>query len=281
MKTIIKMTSVVLSVTLLLGATVMADDKVDIGSSAVVKDLSNFVSSMKYEPRERINNVTFKYNGRVLSSIKDYTITYENNRNPGTAKVTYTGVGDFTGTYVKTFKIVKMPISEINTKAKYNDQNKLTVSANNGSSDLVYGKDFRCVVSVNVYGKTTVKFYGMGKLYNGYIKKTISESKYPFKPAVSYLKNVKITKTKNKKGKKIYLKWKKIKNISGYQIQYNKKTAFSSAKKVTLDNKTTKYTIKKLKKKKTYYLRMRSYLVYNNKTYYGDWSKAVKVKIKK
>ena len=57
----------------------------------------------------------------------------------------------------------------------------------------------------------------------------------------------------------------------------NKK--FKSAKKVTT-TKTT-YTIKKLKKGKTYYIRIRPYTKSGGKTVYGTYSKIVKKKVTK
>lgn len=86
-------------------------------------------------------------------------------------------------------------------------------------------------------------------------------------------------KCKNKKGKKISLSWKKIKDAKGYQIQYadNKKWK----KKKSKWTKKTKYTIKKLKKKKTYYIRVRAYKLDGSKKMYGSWSKVKKVKVKK
>ena len=41
-----------------------------------------------------------------------------------------------------------------------------------------------------------------------------------------------------------------------------------------------KYTIKKLKAKKTYYVRIRSYKTVNGKKYYSSWSGPVKKKTK-
>ena len=46
----------------------------------------------------------------------------------------------------------------------------------------------------------------------------------------------------------------------------------------------TKITLKKLKKKKTYYIRIRTFKTTGSKykeiTYYSDWSKAIKKKTK-
>ena len=69
---------------------------------------------------------------------------------------------------------------------------------------------------------------------------------------------------------------------SGYEIQYSLKKDMKSAKTKNVSKaKTTKLTVKKLKAKKTYYVRIRSYIKSGSKKYYSDWSKVVKVKTKK
>ena len=92
-----------------------------------------------------------------------------------------------------------------------------------------------------------------------------------------------IKSAKNAKGKKIVVKWKKNTAGNGYQIQYStsKKFAKGNKTKTISKNKTTSYTIKKLKKKKTYYVRIRTYKKVSGKTYYSEWSSVKKVKIKK
>ena len=279
----LKLISLILVFILAFSAVTFADEPIDIASDAIRRDTSNFIKSMYYEPRERINNISFfnDKEGYKLSSIKDYNVEYANNELPGTATVTYTGVGKYTGKYVATFSILKMPIANITTKAKFNDKKALELTANNGSEDLVYGKDFYCTPYTDVDGKVTVKFFGIGSKYTGTCTKTIKAKNNPNPSARSYLKDVVITKAKNIKGKKVELKWKKIKKIAGYQLRYSKKKSFASAKKVTLAQKVKKYKTKKLKKKKTYYFKMRSYIIYNGKKYYGDWTNTIKIKIKK
>ncbi|MBR2191301.1 MAG: fibronectin type III domain-containing protein, partial [Eubacterium sp.] len=87
-------------------------------------------------------------------------------------------------------------------------------------------------------------------------------------------------KVKAKK-KSLKLTWKKVSNITGYKLQIAKKKSFKKAKTYTV-KKTTK-TIKKLKRKKTYYLRIRTYKLVkssNKEIYtYSDWSKVVKKKV--
>lgn len=277
----IKILSLALVFTFVFSTVAFADEPIDIGSDVIRKDMTNFVKTMYYEPRERINNIGF-YNGDYrLSSIKDYTVEYKNNQLPGTATITYTGLGDYTGTYSATFTITKMPIANITTKASFNDKKVLMVSANNGSEDLVYNTDYYVTHVTDVDGNVTVKFYGKGARYTGTCTKTIKAKNNPNPSARSYLKDVVVTKAKNIKGKKVELKWKKLKKITGYQLRYSKKKSFKGQKKITLSQKVKKYRTKKLKKKKTYYFKMRSYIIYNGKKYYGDWTNTIRIKIKK
>ena len=90
---------------------------------------------------------------------------------------------------------------------------------------------------------------------------------------------VKLTSAKNGKGKKLIAKWKKVTGAKGYQLQYAMNKKFK--KKKSVQTKKTKYTIKKLKKKKTYYIRVRAYKMNGKKKVYGKWSTVKKVKIKK
>lgn len=88
--------------------------------------------------------------------------------------------------------------------------------------------------------------------------------------------NPKPTKlTSLKKGlKKMKLKWKKISSqASGYQIRYSTKSSMSGAKTVTVKKyKTSSKTISRLKKKKKYYVQIRTYKTVGKEKYYSDWS---------
>lgn len=83
---------------------------------------------------------------------------------------------------------------------------------------------------------------------------------------------VKISSAKNLKGKKIAIKWKKVKKATKYQVK-----AVLGKKVITKTTTKASCTIKKLKKKKTYKIYVRAY----NKAGYGKWSKAKKVTVKK
>lgn len=92
---------------------------------------------------------------------------------------------------------------------------------------------------------------------------------------------VNLTSVKNNKAGQVQVKYKKVSGVKGYEISYSKEAKFKKQviKKTT---KQTSYTVKKLKKKKTYYVRIRAYSVDSTgKKVYGKYSVVKKVKIAK
>lgn len=89
-------------------------------------------------------------------------------------------------------------------------------------------------------------------------------------------------KVKNKKKQKVIVSWNWKVNMSGFQIQYALNQKFTKKKKSKMVGKwTSQKTITKLKKGKTYYLRVRAYKKSSGKKIYGKWSKIKKIKIRK
>lgn len=77
------------------------------------------------------------------------------------------------------------------------------------------------------------------------------------------------------------VKFDKHAQADGYEIQYSLKSSMASAK--TLKKKgysTVKYKVSKLKAKKKYYVRVRSYRTIDGKKYYGKWSAKKSIKTK-
>ena len=74
--------------------------------------------------------------------------------------------------------------------------------------------------------------------------------------------------------------WKKLKGISGYQIQYGKKKNLKNSKKVTVKKSKNTWTKKKLKSGKQFYVRIRAYKVVSGKKKYGKWTGKKKIKIR-
>lgn len=91
---------------------------------------------------------------------------------------------------------------------------------------------------------------------------------------------VSIQSAKNKKGRKVVVTWKKADGAKFYQIQYALDKKFKKKCKKTSPKKTS-VTLKKLQKKKTYFIRVRACKIVNGSKVYGKWSGSSKVKIKK
>ena len=142
---------------------------------------------------------------------------------------------------------------------------------------LTSGKDYVLSYENNVsVGKANVVITGIGK-YIGAKRATFKVS-----PKGTSLSKVAAGK------KKMTVKWKKqtkrmsISNITGYQIQYSTGKNFRKGTK-TVSVKGAKKgsrTVKKLKSRKTYYVRIRTYRKAGKAMYYSPWSKKKAVRVK-
>lgn len=91
---------------------------------------------------------------------------------------------------------------------------------------------------------------------------------------------VKLTSAVNNKAKKISVKYKKVKNVAGYEVAYATNKKFKKASSVVTGK--TKATVGKLKKGKTYYVRVCAYnLDSTGQKIRGKWSSAKRVSVKK
>ena len=116
--------------------------------------------------------------------------------------------------------------------------------------------------------KVTIKMIGK---YSG--TKTLTFKINPAKTTVSKL-------TAGKKSITVAIA-KKSTQVTGYQIQYSTSKSFSKATTKTISSyKTTKYTLKSLSAKKTYYVRVRTYKTVGKTKYYSGWSTYKYVKTK-
>lgn len=78
-----------------------------ITEASITDDMIANIPSVTYNTRAHTPDVTVTFEGSTLEAGKDYDVAYTNNINAGTATVTVTGKGNFTGTASKTFTINK------------------------------------------------------------------------------------------------------------------------------------------------------------------------------
>ena len=100
--------------------------------------------------------------------------------------------------------------------------------------------------------------------------------KKKYTPSKTSIKSIKKLK-KNQ----VKLTWKKVKNATGYEVYQSmkKNSGYKKVKTIT-KNKTVTYKAGKLKKKKTYYFKIRTYRKAGGTTYYGNYSNVKKMKVK-
>ena len=246
---------------------------------------------------------TITYANRQLTNGVDFTITYSNNNVPGTAKATITGIGNFKGSKDLTFKIVgDISKATVTGLSPITETGKAITVANfpafkvNLGKDLVANTDYTLAYANNTLpGIATITITGKGN-YTGKLTVNFTINKKSSAPSGATTVNGDYVNQKYKKanisslkkGKKsISVKWKKVKSVKGYQIEYStsKKFTKKTSKKVLVSKqKKTSTAIKNLKAKKTYYVRIRTYknVKFNGKTVkvYSSWSKSKSVKTK-
>ena len=127
--------------------------------------------------------------------------------------------------------------------------------------------------------------YASGRKNVGTYKVTIKgKGNYSFTKTLTFKINpAKTTVSKLTAGKKSITVaiTKKSTQVTGYQIQYSTSKTFSKATTKTISSyKTTKYTLKSLSAKKTYYVRVRTYKTVGKTKYYSGWSTYKYVKTK-
>ena len=252
-------------------AEIPALSRISISKASVTLSTSTYA----YDGKAKKPGVTVKLNGKTLKNGTDYTVSYSNNTKVGTAKVTITGKGNYTGSVSKTYSIKnnfkKATVSGISTKAFTGKNITQSITVKYNGKTLKNGTDYTVSYSSNKnIGTATVKIAGKGS-YTGTITKT-----FKINPAKQEIQKL------TAKSKAFFVDWEQKGSATGYEIQYATNSKFTSAKKVTItNNKTDTKTISKLSGKKKYYVRVRSYTTVKGTKYYGAWSASKSVTTKK
>ena len=252
-------------------AEIPALSRISISKASVTLSTSTYA----YDGKAKTPSVTVKVGEKTLKKDTDYTVSYSNNTKVGTAKVTITGKGNYTGSVSKTYSIKnnfkKATVSGISNKSYTGKNITQSITVKYNGKTLKNGTDYTVSYSSNKnIGTATVKIAGKGS-YTGTVTKT-----FKINPAKQEIQKL------TAKSKAFFVDWAQKGSATGYEIQYATNSKFTSAKKVTItSNKTDKTTISKLSGKKKYYVRVRSYTTVKGTKYYGAWSASKSVTTKK
>lgn len=205
---------------------------------------------------------------------------------PGTAVITVTASATEVckaTTKKITVKVAKMSqtISAKTSFAKNYGDKSFAIGAKAKSTVTYASSNARVAAVSKTTGKVTIKGCGTATITvtaaeNGTYSKATKKITITVKP-----KKLSKPSASSKAKKSIRVTWKKDSTVTGYQVQYSLKKSFSGAKTVKVTKaKTVTTTIKGLKSKKTYYVRVRSYKTEGKKTLTGAWSSYSSVKCK-
>ena len=257
-------------------------------------------------PRFTVKN---KATGAVIDP-KYYNAVYRENVKAGTGYVFVTFKDDYKGTCSASFKIY-LPATTATTVENVGDGIKLTWKAVDGAAGyVIYRRAWSSTTDgwtdfvrwnnttalnwtdTNVYAGTRYQ-YGVkayfarrtdpvtGAQIGGNVGDNYNLGEVgPLKTTVRITTRTLSSVTAG--SKQMTVKWSGSSVFTGYQIQYATDSAFTkNAVAIKITNpKTVSTVIKSLTKGTTYYVRIRSYHVFNGMTYFGGWSNVKSCKVK-
>lgn len=235
--------------------------------SALTATLSQ--TSYTYSGKANKPAVTVKDGAKTLTAGTDYTVSYLNNVNAGTAAVRITGKGNYTGTKNLNFTIsgksaAGLTASLSTTSYTYSgNARKPTVTVKDGTKTLKKGTDYTVSYHNNTNaGKATAKITGKGNyagtkslsftikkrsVSSSLLKVTLSSTSYNYtgkerKPGVKIEFNYKTLV----KGKDYVLKYSNCTNPGKATVTITGKGNFTGTKKINYTIKPAKVNVKNL-----------------------------------
>ena len=194
--------------------------------------------------------VTVKHGGMKLVSGTDYTVTYSNNVNAGTATVKVEGKGNYKGTVTKKFTIAKaaQPVKVTVGAAKLSVGKTTTVSVAGAKGTISFKSSDTTIATVTPAGKVTAK-------KGGTVRITATSAATAQYNAASGTVTIKVVPgwvtslTAANQAAGIKLTWNKAAGADGYKIYRN-----STLIKTITNGSTVTYTDTKANTNMTKYI---------------------------
>lgn len=223
------------------------------------------LSEQGYTGKQVKPDLTVRVAGRTLQKDRDYTLTFANNINIGTATVTIKGKGNYKGSATKTFEIKRQTLDKATVTVSDvtytgNDRMpKVKVSLN--GKTLKAATDYTVRYSNNVaIGTASVTVTGTG-IYAGHQTKTFLI--LPTKARFVSVQN---------SGAAIQVDWQLPGDDYYCELQCASDRAFNSLVfNLTVPNKTTRYRVENRSLSNTY-VRIRTVKYVNGRAYNSAWT---------
>ncbi len=233
--------------------------------------------------------ITVTDGNKVLTSGVDYTVTYTNNTEPGTASILIQGMSNnYSGTKVVTFKIGAVAVKGLKaTKVKYNSL-KLKWTKQ-GYADGYQICDAQSKVVKNVTkNSVTLKKLATGKTYRykvrSYIRNADGTRSYgAFSSVVSATTKLKTPEVEivSKKTGQARITWSKVSGANGYEIYYKKSSGETYRKVKTVNNANVRLCrVRGMKSGDKAYFRVRAFKKTGSKKVYSSMNKLKVITVK-
>lgn len=239
----------------------------NISNTATGMEITGYASSYTYTGNAITPDVIVTMNGRMLNRGTDYVVNYSNNTNVGTATMTVTGIGSFSGTKTINYVIEAKNIENCITTAVSNYQYtgntytpSVTLTDSSTGKTLAAGTDYTITYSNNTNpGTASITVTALSRNYTG--SKVIS-----FKITSAAVSGLRVSRIKNNSMK---LSWSDQDYADGYQI-------CNANNRVIGTTSNNSYTVKRLTSCTTYRYKVRSYVENaDGSVSYGNFSTAV------
>ena len=193
------------------------------------------LSAKTYTGKALTQTPVVTLDGNTLTKDTDYTVSYANNTNVGTATVTITGKGNYTGTVSKTFKINGIPVSNATVSGISNKTYTGSALTQNptvkvGDQTLTKDTDYTVSYANNTkVGTATVKITGKGN-YTGTVSKTFKINGIPVSNAtVSGISNKTYTGSALTQNPTVKVGDKTLTKNTDYTVSYQNNTNVGTA----------------------------------------------------
>ncbi len=228
-----------------------------------------------YDGTKTTQSLKLIYEGKELVENVDYTLTFKDNINAGTARTIIRGIGKFTGSVTKRYTIYPRKVGSV----EFTGLKDVEYTGRKTSLDLTFtyngvvlkeGIDYNIIFKDNInVGTARIIVRGIGN-YSGELKKA-----YRVIPKKTTINNI------NSRTGGFSITWtKQDVQSDGYVIEYSDNNQFTGTKKSLVGVSSTAKSFSGLTKGKTYYVRMRVYKDIDGVRYFSQYSNTKYVIIK-